>query len=146
MARPRAPYGPGPRSTPPAPPASGAAPKARRQAPEKSEQRRITALLKALGFTIYDTSQFFRAAITPGVPDLIAFGYTEMVFVECKAPKGKLSAAQLLFRAHCTRTGAPYLFGDYDNVRGMLKARGYIVDGPVGEVLVPRPVARATPA
>lgn len=143
--RPGPPRGPGARPGRGASPDSPASPKRVRRAPEKQEQARIRVLLTALRFSIYDTSQPFHPAITPGVPDIIAFGVTEMIYVEVKAPGGKLSPAQLLFRANCARTGTPYLFGDYANVRGMLKARGYIREDSFGEWLVPRPVARATP-
>ena len=65
---------------------------------EKSIQAAIVATLRAVSFHVYDLSQPFAAAITPGMPDLWVCGHGHRVWVEVKTPRGKLSEAQETFR------------------------------------------------
>lgn len=80
---------------------------------EKHAQAKIKQLLRLAGGVVFDTSQPFRALITPGVPDLIAFVPRRgLVFIECKGPLGKQSKAQRGFQAQCEAAGVPYLLAD----------------------------------
>ena len=46
--------------------------------------------------------------VMPGTPDLLVIHQTQPVFIEVKAPKGKLSADQLLFKAMCDEHGVEF--------------------------------------
>lgn len=79
---------------------------------EKQVQAEVKELLSICNVVAYDTSQPFRAAITPGVPDLLCFGPRHGFFVvEVKRPGGAQSAAQKQFQHHCERAGVPYVLG-----------------------------------
>lgn len=86
----------------------------RRRAAEKAVQYACKQYLRLRGAAVWDTSQPMRALITPGLPDLVAFlprpdGGAELVFIECKAPGGRLSPAQAQFRAAALAAGVRYL-------------------------------------
>lgn len=77
---------------------------------EKAVQTACKRYLRLVGAQVWDTSQPFRAAITPGLPDLLVFLPRQgLVFVECKAPGGRLTPAQRDFRDACQAAGVPYL-------------------------------------
>jgi hypothetical protein len=44
----------------------------------------------------------------PGTPDILVVWNLQAVFIELKAPKGKLSAPQILFREWCKEYGIEY--------------------------------------
>ena len=88
---------------------------------EKQVQKLVKEMLSICHVVIYDTSQPFRAAITPGVPDLLCFGPRHGFFVvEVKAPGGSQSPAQRLFQQHCEAAGVPYVLGGVDQVLAFL--------------------------
>lgn len=77
---------------------------------EKTVQEHVKEALAVFGWQVWDTSQPFRAAITPGLPDLICLHPRRgVLFVEVKAPRGTLSAAQRAFQAACQSAGVCYL-------------------------------------
>lgn len=74
---------------------------------ESHHQVWCKAILIALHFTIYDTSQGYRrepggTRLTPGLCDLIAFhrGLSLALFFECKPPKQAREAERLLSLPH----------------------------------------------
>lgn len=92
---------------------------------EKATQHAIKKLLKLMGLVYYDTSQPFRAKITPGVPDLLVFGPRHGFFVvEVKSPKGRQSAAQQQFASLCEAAGVPYILGGVQQVADFLNHKG----------------------
>ena len=99
------------------------APKKKRGRPEAEIQAGIGAMLKAAGFAVYSTSQGYRpegggTRTTPGIPDLYAIHPHKglAIWVEVKAPDGKLRPAQAQFlrlhagcdwpEAHCWNSTA----------------------------------------
>lgn len=79
-------------------------------ATEKQVQHAIKKFLDQIGCAVYDTSQPFRAAITPGVADLVVFHPTRgMFFVECKKPGGRQSPPQRVFERQCFGAKVPYV-------------------------------------
>lgn len=44
-----------------------------------------------------------------GLPDLLLFTETKMIFIEAKSKDGHQSQEQLLFQALCKRTNTPYI-------------------------------------
>ncbi len=94
----------------------------RRVGREKLEQSAVRRILAAHGVAVYDTSQPFRALITPGVPDLICFCPRRgLFFVEVKAPGGRPTPAQLEFRERCTAAGAQHVLGGANEVLTFLE-------------------------
>lgn len=79
------------------------------QPSEKQIQQGVKDTLKRFGFRVWDTSQPFRAAITPGLSDLIAMGRGVVVFIECKSEMGRLTRAQRMFRDAVRENGGQYL-------------------------------------
>lgn len=69
---------------------------------------------------VWDTSQPFAAAITPGLPDIIIIrrGWG-VLFVEVKRATGTLSDAQRAFRDACRGAGVPWACwrSEHDAVR-----------------------------
>ncbi len=93
-------------------------------ASEASVQVGIKRLLSMLGVAYYDTSQPFRALITPGVPDLIAFHQGRgLFFIEVKSRTGRQSKAQQQFETLCRRSGIPYILGGTQQVIDFLQAK-----------------------
>lgn len=90
---------------------------------EKQVQAAVRRLLAMVGCAVWDTSQPFRAAITPGVPDLIVFHPRRgLFFVEVKRPGGRVSDAQRAFAQHCRDAGVAYVLGGVDEVLTFLNA------------------------
>lgn len=78
---------------------------------EKEVQRAIKSALRTLGFSVWDTSQPFKAAIMPGLPDLFATGRGVCVWIECKSAKGKQTDAQRVFQGAVEANGGLYFIG-----------------------------------
>lgn len=74
---------------------------------EKEVQEGIRKVLRERGAAVYDTSQPYRAMITPGLPDLLVFHDGRHAWVEVKAPgkEDELSDAQEDFRRYCREAG-----------------------------------------
>ena len=73
---------------------------------EAKIQREIVQLLRTIGFAVWETSQGYRrdpggTRQTPGIADLLVIGHGRLMFVEVKAPKGKLRPSQEAFRDEC---------------------------------------------
>ncbi len=80
-----------------------------REPTEREIQQGVKNVLRDLGFWFVDTSQPFKAAITPGLADLIVMGRGVIAFVECKTRTGRLSSAQMSFKAHVENNGGLYI-------------------------------------
>jgi hypothetical protein len=84
---------------------------------ERRIQAKIKQLLKLHHCAIWDTSQYFRAAITAGLPDLVVFCPKRgLFFVEVKARDGRQSKAQRGFQERCEQAGVPYILGGLEVV------------------------------
>jgi hypothetical protein len=91
---------------------------------EKVVQTSVKRLLDLFNVAVYDTSQPFRAKITPGVPDLICFCEKRgLFFVEVKDEKGKQTPAQSAFECLANKAGIPYILGGVDEVKSFLSQR-----------------------
>ncbi len=109
----------------------------RRKQPERAEQRAIVQLLRSIGASVYVLGTTRRKGDhpgtmqTPGIPDLYVhwpgrvttFGFA--MWIEVKAPKGRLSEAQKQFQAECRDTdGITHLVGGLDAVIAWCKTNG----------------------
>lgn len=96
---------------------------------EKSVQTACKKLLRLSRIAVYDTSQPFKAAITPGLPDLICFCPKRgLFFMECKRKGARQTDAQEEFQALSERAGIPYVLGGIDQLTTFLYGLG---DAPV---------------
>jgi len=93
---------------------------------EKEVQLRIKTLYVSVGVHVYDTSQAFRAQITPGVPDLILFHGSHHWYHEVKKERGLVTDDQALFGMRCRNSGVPYLLGGLEVAEDHLRAIGII--------------------
>jgi hypothetical protein len=64
--------------------------------------------------TLVEGSIFKRLGVRPGAPDLLIVSAGRPIFVECKAPGRKLSAAQVECHEVLTRAGA--IIATVDNI------------------------------
>lgn len=114
--------------------------KARRQQPERAEQKAILDLLKLVHAEVWvlgttrKRGDWQGTRQTPGICDVLAFiprtnarAWYELVAIETKAPGGRLSSAQKRFRAACERAGVEHIVGGVDAVLAWLRARGHRV-------------------
>src|SRR5690349_16309807 len=70
----------------------------------------VRTLLEAVGFSCYRLAQGRMTRQSAGLPDLYALHPTKgALWVECKRPDGRRSAAQSLFAARCIRAGVGYV-------------------------------------
>ena len=94
---------------------------------EKEEQQRITRLVKLLGGSVWDTSDYRAVHVTKGLPDIVAFlpAKSIMVWWETKSEKGKPSEHQLKFKRHCDRCNQHMGIGTFDDFKKFLKQFGY---------------------
>lgn len=114
----------------------------KRQQPEKAEQRAILDLFGLVKAEVWvlghpspaDGRSHRGTGQTPGLPDLVAFVPTvtypssmQQVWVECKAPAGRLSAAQRGFQLACRRANVSHVVGGVDAMLAWLRARGHRV-------------------
>ena len=117
--------------------------RAKRQQPERAEQRAILDLLRlvhaqvwVLG-TVRQRGDWPGTRQTPGLPDIIASIPVREIQVgrinrqrleiEVKAPQGRLSQAQGNYRAHALSGGIEHLVGGIDAVLAWLRERGHRV-------------------
>lgn len=114
-------------------------PPTRRQ-PEKQIQADIVKLLRSIGAAIYvlghpspnDGRTHRGTGQTSGVPDIYAFldGTPTRkgvgVWIEVKAPRGRLSWPQQCFSAECRVRDIPYITGGLDAVIAYLQAGGWL--------------------
>lgn len=108
---------------------------------EKVEQAHIVQLLRALGAEVYvlgtrrRRGDFQGTMQTPGVPDVMAFLKASdrdalsparvMLFVECKAPGGRLRPEQARFRELALDADVRHVVGGYDDVIDWLVRTGH---------------------
>jgi hypothetical protein len=120
-----------------------------RNQPEKIIQQQIVTLLRSIGATVYVLGVHRRRGDypgtmqTPGLPDLYAFlpfslgvsnrdGVVEgsvtpnSVWIEVKAPGGRLSEAQWAFRIACVTKSIGHVIGGVDEVLAFLVAGGWL--------------------
>lgn len=77
---------------------------------ERDVKRAVKRLLAGVNYWVYDLSQERPSHQTPGLPDLFAMHLTKgAVWVETKAPGGRLSDAQEIFADRCAQSGVGYL-------------------------------------
>jgi len=99
---------------------------------ERAIQREIRGFLRQLGFAVYETSQGYRrepggTRTTAGLADLYVMGHGIALWVEVKAPKGKLRPSQEAFRTECEANGiAWYLWRDVMDAWAWCVAQDYI--------------------
>ena len=112
----------------------------KRQQPERAEQRAILDVLKLVGAewwvlgTTRKRGDYQGTCQTPGLGDIVAFvprvnarAWSEQVWIEAKAPGGRLSPAQKRFKAACERADIAHIVGGIDVVLAWLRARGHRV-------------------
>jgi hypothetical protein len=127
-----------------------------RRQPERVEQRQIVNLLRSLGATVYVLGTTRRQGDhmgtmqTPGIPDLWAFlparsGVSTLylcLWVEVKAPGGRLRPEQRAFRDQCTARGVPHVVGGVDAVIAWLIDAGYLLPQNVAHYHRPKETAQ----
>lgn len=92
-------------------------PATKRRKDDRSEeeiQEGVKELLTTAGFAVWDTSQPFAAAITPGLPDLYAVGRGLCLWIECKSAKGVQSDAQKGFQKAVESNGGTYVLARHE--------------------------------
>jgi hypothetical protein len=95
---------------------------------EKAEQWAITKMARAIGFSVYTTSQTRAAKVTPGFPDLwLAHGERGFAgFWETKRQVGgRISHEQLTFGVECLAAKIPHGFGDRYEFAKWLTQHGF---------------------
>jgi hypothetical protein len=109
-----------------------------RRQPERVEQRHIVQLLRSVGAHVWvigttrRTGDYQGTMMTPGMVDIVSFlpRGLGVLFVEVKAPKGRLRLEQDVFRACCEETAAPFrvhhVVGGLDAVIGTLIGLGVL--------------------
>ena len=108
---------------------------------EKTVQAHVVRALRMVGGTVYVLGTVHRGEpghmstrMTPGLPDLLVFlpacGSTpcHQLWVEVKAPQGRLSEAQKGFRDVCVLSGVAHLVGGLDEVLAYLLERDYLTE------------------
>jgi hypothetical protein len=106
---------------------------------EKAIQRDVVGLYRSVGARVWDTSQPFRALITPGMPDLwvvirIRRGYhrggkvklSHGFWHETKRPGAKLSAAQERFKKEAAACGLDVVVGGVSEGVAYLQEHGIL--------------------
>ncbi len=105
---------------------------------EKYEQADGVKLLRLLGAEVYVSGTVRRAGDyhgsmqTPGIPDVQAFLPStrrhppRLLCWEVKRARGKMSTAQVAYRAHCLAAGVPHVVGDIDALMAWLVEQGYL--------------------
>jgi hypothetical protein len=109
--------------------------------PEKQIQAAIVRLLRMIGAHVYVLGTRRRAGDhpgtmqTPGIADLFVLLPAPplarpvlplALWIEVKAPRGRVSAAQIAFADQCLAAGIPYLRGGIDEVIDYLTGFGWL--------------------
>lgn len=115
----------------------------KRRQPERAEQAAIVSLLRKVGASVYvlgttrAKGDFQGTRQTPGLGDLFCvlpmprtsppspFGCTPL-WIEVKAPNGRPSEAQKIFRLDCQRAGLHHVLGGVDAVIAFLAEGGWV--------------------
>lgn len=123
----------------------------RRRAPERSIQAAGVRLLMQLGARVWTLGTTRRRGDhpgtmqTPGLPDVLAFlpprdgRLWRLLVWEAKAPKGRLSTEQALFRDLCQFAGVDHVVGDLDALIAWLVHDGRVAPAQLPHYRVPRP-------
>lgn len=125
---------------------------ATRRQPERAAQAQIVAFLRgALRAQVYVSGTTRRrddahhgTMQTPGIPDLEAFvpmvgGYA-LLKIEVKAPKGRLSLAQVAYRTLCQEARVEHVVGGLDEVIAWALTYELIRADQVAHYRVPRAI------
>lgn len=104
--------------------------------PERDEQERGTALMRAIGFSVLRFSQPVRTLQTPGIPDCFYFGLapspglgivaSASLWWEWKKPGAERTAVQIRIGDALEAADQPYGWGDYAALSARLIRLGYI--------------------
>ena len=105
--------------------------------PEKTVQADIVRLLETLGFRVWTTGTVRPrgdhpgTCMTPGLPDVLAFGRGQLLCVEVKARGGQLRPSQVAFRDACmaVKGNVFHVVGGVEDVVRWLTAAGVVRDG-----------------
>jgi len=84
----------------------------RKQTPENLVKKQVRDYLRIRGWFVFPVMQGLGSY--PGISDLIACKNGRVLFVECKAPRGRLSTYQRRFKESIEASGCEYI-----------EARGY---------------------
>lgn len=79
------------------------------QRTEAQIQAACKKLLKQMGFAVWDTSQPFKARITPGLADLFVAGRGRNAWIEVKAGYNKQTPEQIEFEREVKEHGGIYV-------------------------------------
>jgi hypothetical protein len=106
---------------------------------EKDEQAFIAKLFRGFGCKVYNLSQARASKQTPGLPDLwVVHLEAKLAFwFECKRTLGgRISNAQVEFKAECAAAGVQAYIGDRNVAAQVLVKLGLarVGDGPCGIV------------
>jgi len=99
---------------------------------EKDIQAAIVRLLRTLGFEVWTTGTTRRrgdyqgTCMTPGLPDVFAFGRGRLLCVEVKKRGAPLRPGQAAFREACQGAGVAHVVGDTDAVVDWLVKTGAV--------------------
>ena len=121
----------------------------RRRQPEKTEQAAIVQLLCGLGAAVYPIGTHRRRGdyqgtmMAPGLPDVLALLPQErgVLFVEVKAPRGRLRPEQAVFRQRCLDCHSAqihHVVGGLDAVIGYLIGVGLLKSTQVAYYRAPK--------
>ena len=111
-----------------------------RRQPEKQAQRALCALIRSLGGQVWvlgtrrRRTDYQGTMMSPGLPDCWFMlpprrdlGQGAIAgWIEVKAPRGRLSAAQIAFRAACVESGVVHLVGGLDSFVAWCVAQGRV--------------------
>ena len=95
---------------------------------EKVVQTQVKRLYQKVGCSYWDTSQPFRAKITPGLPDLFVChpGTEHSWFHEVKREGAKLTPAQVVFKTMAENCGQDVVVGGTVEAAAHLQALGIL--------------------
>lgn len=95
---------------------------------ERDEQQEVIAFYRGIRCEVWEHSEKRKTRVTPGYPDLTVFCERRRLcwYHETKIPSGRLSEAQLKFRALCRATDRPYVAGGLAEARAFALATGLI--------------------
>jgi len=95
--------------------------------PSRSEAQIRLAIRRAFearNCQIWDTEQNRATRVTPGLSDLLVFGYGWLAFIEVKTPEGIQTIPQETFEAAVLRGGGTYtIMRDESEVEGFMRER-----------------------